>query len=199
MKAWQKTVEKIGKGTGKYAESHRRNARKYLQLCWDAIPAHVMPLYRVAEQFKFDQPEMFDVVIVDEASQTGPEGLLLTFLAKQCIVVGDDKQISPEEGFVDVAAVMDLISKLIPDIPFADTLVPGTSLFDQIQIRHQTRLTLREHFRCMPEIIRFSNDLSSGNTPLIPLRQYPADRLVPNSESVMQVEQASAAVGGEYG
>ena len=179
MTAWQKTVEKIGKGTGKHVESHRRNARKHLQLCWDAIPAHVMPLYRVAEQFKFDQPEMFDIVIVDEASQTGPEGLLLTYLAKQCIVVGDDKQISPEEGFVDVAAVMDLIARLIPDIPFADTLVPGTSLFDQIQIRHQSRLTLREHFRCMPEIIRFSNDLSYQNTPLIPLRQYPAERLTP--------------------
>jgi DNA replication protein DnaC len=179
MTAWQKTVEKIGKGTGKHVESHRRNARKHLQLCWDAIPAHIMPLYRVAEQFKFDQPEMFDIVIVDEASQTGPEGLLLAYLAKQCIVVGDDKQISPEEGFVDVAAVMDLIARLIPDIPFADTLVPGTSLFDQIQIRHQTRLTLREHFRCMPEIIRFSNDLSYQNTPLIPLRQYPADRLTP--------------------
>jgi len=179
MKAWQKTVEKIGKGTGKHVESHRRNARKHLQLCWDAIPAHVMPLYRVAEQFEFDQPEMFDIVIVDEASQTGPEGLLLTYLAKQCIVVGDDKQISPEEGFVDVAAVMDLIAKHIPDVPFADTLLPGTSLFDQIQIRHQTRLTLREHFRCMPEIIRFSNDLSYTNTPLIPLRQYPAERLKP--------------------
>ena len=31
----------------------------------------------------------------------------------------------------------------------------------------------------MPEIIRFSNDLSYTNTPLIPLRQYPADRLTP--------------------
>jgi very-short-patch-repair endonuclease len=31
----------------------------------------------------------------------------------------------------------------------------------------------------MPEIIRFSNDLSYQNTPLIPLRQYPADRLTP--------------------
>ncbi len=178
MKAWQWTINMIGGGTGKHADSHRRNARKYLEQCWDALPAHIMPLYRVAEQFPFDKPEMFDIVIVDEASQTGPEGLLLTFLAKQCVIVGDDKQISPEAGFVDVAAVQTLIDKWIPDLSFANTLIPGTSLFDQTQIRHQSRLTLREHFRCMPEIIRFSNELSYDGK-LMPLRQYPADRLVP--------------------
>jgi len=178
MKAWQQTVKRIGK-RGKYAETRRREARKYLHQCRDAIPAHVMPLYRVAEQFSFDQPELFDVAIIDEASQTGPEGLLLNFLAKQCIVVGDDKQISPEGGFVDVAAVNDLIQRHIPDVPFASTLQPGASYFDQADIRFQRRITLREHFRCMPEIIRFSNDLCYVNTPLIPLRQYPADRLTP--------------------
>jgi very-short-patch-repair endonuclease len=179
MKAWEKTVVKIGCGKGKQVETLRRAARKFLQQCWDAIPAHVMPLYRVAEQFRFDEPEVFDVVIVDEASQTGPEGLLLGFLAKQCIVVGDDKQISPEEGFVDADAARMLIAKHIPDLPFADTLRVGTSLFEQAEIRYQRRLSLREHFRCMPEIIRFSNDLCYRNAPLIPLRQYSADRLVP--------------------
>ncbi len=179
MIAWLKAVRKIGKGTGKHAESYRRDARKHLAECWPAIPAHVMPLYRVAEQFKFDHSEMFDVVIIDEASQTGPEGLLLSYIAKQCIVVGDDEQISPEEGFVDVAGVRQLIAKHIPDIPIAESLLPGTSLFDQADIRFGTRTTLQEHFRCMPEIIRFSNELSYPNTPLKPLRQYPTDRLTP--------------------
>jgi hypothetical protein len=31
----------------------------------------------------------------------------------------------------------------------------------------------------MPEIIRFSIDLRYGDTPLIPLRQYPPSRLTP--------------------
>ena len=39
---------------------------------------------------------MFDVVIVDEASQAGPEALFLTFIAKKIIIVGDDKQIEPD-------------------------------------------------------------------------------------------------------
>ena len=41
------------------------------------------------------------------------------------------------------------------------------------------RIRLREHFRCMPEIIQFSNNLSYANEPLIPLRRYGAGRLEP--------------------
>ena len=54
-----------------------------------------MPLHKVAGTIEM-RPGTFDVVIVDEASQTGPEGLILQYLGKQCIIVGDDKQISPE-------------------------------------------------------------------------------------------------------
>ena len=149
-----------------------------MQQCRPAIPVWIMPLYRVAEQIEIE-PEVFDVVIVDEASQTGPEGLLLQYLARQCIIVGDDKQISPEAGFIDASQVRALIEKFLWDVPFAETLDPGTSLFDQAAIRYGTRITLREHFRCMPEIIRFSNDLCYADTPLVPLRQYPPNRLQP--------------------
>jgi very-short-patch-repair endonuclease len=176
--AWQQTVKKIGKGTGKHAETHRRDARKYMQQCRNAIPAWIMPLHRVAEQVEAE-PEIFDVVIVDESSQTGPEGLILQYLAKQCVIVGDDKQISPEGGFIDGNQVRILMEQHLDGIPFSETLDPATSLFDQVAIRYGNRITLREHFRCMPEIIRFSNGLCYADTPLIPLRQYPASRLPP--------------------
>ena len=178
LTAWQQKVKKIGKGTGKYAETHRRDARQYMQQCRNAIPVWIMPLYRVAEQVEIE-PEVFDVVIVDEASQTGPEGLFLQYLGKQLIVVGDDKQISPEAGFIDNSQVRTLIDQYLAEIPFAATLYPGTSLFDQAAVRYGTRITLCEHFRCMPEIIRFSNELCYADTPLIPLRQYPPVRLPP--------------------
>ena len=64
-------------------------------------------------------------------------------------------------------------------IPFSETLDPATSLFDQAAVRYGNRIPLREHFRCMPEIIRFSNELCYTDTPLIPLRQYPPSRLPP--------------------
>ena len=102
LTAWQEMVRKIGKAKGKYVETHRRDARKFMQQCRNAIPAWIMPLHRVAEQVEAE-PEVFDVVIVDEASQTGPEGLILQYLAKQCVIVGDNKQISPEAVGVDKA------------------------------------------------------------------------------------------------
>jgi very-short-patch-repair endonuclease len=178
LKAWHKTVKKGGKWTGKHAETDRRDARKYMQQCRGAIPAWIMPLYRVAEQVE-PGPEIFDVVIVDEASQTGPEGLILQYLAKQCVIVGDEKQISPEVGFVDGGQVRSLMEQHLDGIPFWETLNPALSLFDQADVRYGNRIPLREHFRCMPEVIQFSNELCYADTPLIPLRQYPPSRLPP--------------------
>jgi very-short-patch-repair endonuclease len=177
--AWQQAVAKIAGGHSKYVERYRRDAREYFQQSRAAIPAWIMPLHRVVEQVNVD-PEVFDVVIVDEASQTGPEGLILQYLAKQCIIVGDDKQISPI-SFVNQDDARTLMEQFLETagVPNWTTLSPETSLFDQAAQRYGSRVTLREHFRCMPEIIRFSNDLSYVNTPLIPLRQYPPVRLPP--------------------
>ncbi|HID07639.1 MAG TPA: DUF559 domain-containing protein, partial [Armatimonadetes bacterium] len=69
---------------------------------------------------------------------------------------------------------------LLHDFRFKSSFDVESSLFDHGKLRYGTRrITLREHFRCMPEIIRFSNDLCYTDTPLIPLRQYSRDRLIP--------------------
>lgn len=177
--AWQKEVKAIGKGTGKFAPQHRRIARKYLDECRSAIPALVMPLHRVAETIAPDS-ESFDIAIIDEASQSGPEAMLLAFLARRLVVVGDDKQIQPNYAGVDFGAVNQLRQSYIPHLPFAHAYGVDHSFFDLAQIKYPgRRIRLREHFRCMPEIIQFSNDLSYSDEPLIPLRQYGAGRLEP--------------------
>ncbi len=176
--AWAKAIKRGGKWIGKYALKYRREAQQYMDECKGAIPVWVMPLYRVFETVN-PEPEAFDVIIVDEASQTGPEGLVIQYLAKQCIVVGDNKQISPAAVGVDLGEVGMLIKKYLDDIPFKNLYDPRTSLFDQAEIRFRGRIVLREHFRCVPEIIQFSNDLCYKATPLKPLRQYPPERLEP--------------------
>lgn len=176
--AWSKAVRAIGKGTGKYAPLHRRNARKHLNESRSAIPAWVMPLHRVAETIK-PGSELFDIAIIDEASQSGPEALLLAWLAKKLVVVGDDKQISPTYAGVNGEDVNQLRDQHIAELPFADAYSVDHSFFDLAQIRYKGRIRLREHFRCMPEIIQFSNNLSYAGEPLIPLRQYGAGRLEP--------------------
>jgi very-short-patch-repair endonuclease len=176
--AWSKAVRSIGKGTGKYAPMHRRSAREHMNECRSAIPAWVMPLYRVAETIK-PGSDLFDVVIIDEASQSGPEALLLAYLAKKLVVVGDDKQISPTYAGINHEDVDQLRARHLADLPHSDAYGVQQSFFDLTEIRYQGRIRLREHFRCMPEIIQFSNNLCYPSEPLIPLRQYGGSRLSP--------------------
>lgn len=179
LRAWQQAMRRIGKGTGKYAPQNRRDARKHLNECRSAIPAWVMPLHRVAETIQ-QKPNLFDIAIIDEASQSGPEALLLAWLAKKIVVVGDDKQIHPTDAGVNFEAVNQLRDRYLTHLPHADAFgAQGGSFFDLAEIFFEDRIRLREHFRCMPEIIQFSNNLSYATEPLIPLRQYGAGRIEP--------------------
>ena len=176
--AWTTSMRKVGKGTGKNAYIHLQDAQKHMAECRDAIPAWIMPLYRVFETFEV-KPHLFDVVIIDEASQSGPDAVILQYIAKKLIVVGDDKQISPEYVGINRGDIQYLRKQYLYDFKLADMLDIENSFFDLANVLFGGRITLREHFRCMPEIIQFSNRISYSNTPLIPLRQYPPNRLDP--------------------
>jgi hypothetical protein len=179
MEAWQQSMRRLGKGTGKHAHRHRREAQGHLNECREAVPAWVMPLHRVWDTV-YPSPGMFDVIIVDEASQCGVEALPLFYLGKKILIVGDDKQISPDAVGLPRDAVHRLMEEFLYDFRFKSSFDIESSLFDHGKLRYGTRrITLREHFRCMPEIIRFSNDLCYSDTPLIPLRQYGPNRLPP--------------------
>ncbi|WP_420595122.1 AAA domain-containing protein [Deinococcus sp.] len=176
---WEHAVKKLGKGTGKHAERWRKAARNALEEARSAIPAWIMPLHTVAETFGMS-PGMFDVVIVDEASQAGPESLFLTFIAKKIIIVGDDKQIEPEGIGIVTERLDALVKQFLPDFPAPEVLGNAkASLFAFGAYSYPPATALREHFRCMPEIIAFSSRLSYAAQPLVALRQYGADRLEP--------------------
>ena len=175
---WQQAIKKIGKGTGISAPRHRRDAQQHLNNCREAVPAWVMPLHRLWDTID-PSPGMFDVIIVDEASQCGTDSLPLMYLGKKLLVVGDDQQISPEIVGIDESARQRLIQEHLHGFEHADSFDMASSLFDHGRRRFGNRIVLREHFRCMPEIIRFSNDLCYRDTPLIPLRRYSPERLEP--------------------
>lgn len=180
LMAWSVAIKKLGKGTGKYAEHHRRTAEENLRECQDAIPAWIMPLYRVVDTVR-PEPEMFDVVIVDEASQCGTEALILQYIAKQCIIVGDEEQIAPESVGIDRQSVNTLIEQFLFDVPIKESFDVDSSLFTHAKIRFANKIVLREHFRSVPEIIQFSNNLcyAPHGTSLIPLRHSEPIRLEP--------------------
>nr|WP_244202129.1 AAA domain-containing protein [Streptomyces diastatochromogenes] len=182
LTSYQQNVRRLGKGTGKYAATYRRQARESLQASQEAVPAWIMPLHQVTETVPMNRAGRFDVVIIDEASQSGPEALLLAWLGAKVVVVGDDQQVSPAQVGVDHDEQFALQRRLLAELPAArrNLFTPTASLFDIASglAGGRGRLMLQEHFRCMPEIIGFSNDLCYGGR-LQPLRQYGADRLPP--------------------
>jgi very-short-patch-repair endonuclease len=180
LTAWKQAMQRVGKGTGKHAEKHRQEARRNMQGCRSAIPGWIMPLYKVAETVS-PSAGAFDVVIIDEASQAGPEAIFLQYLAKKIVVVGDDMQISPDSVGVPRGDVDLLRERYLKDLPLPHIGALGveeTSFFHLAEILFGGRIVLNEHFRCMPEIIQFSNALCYRNT-LVPLRHYPPGRLKP--------------------
>jgi superfamily I DNA and/or RNA helicase len=157
LMAWSHEMKKYGKGTGKYAVTHLKQAQDALKEARSAVPVWIMPLHRAAQMFAEPKAGMFDVVIFDEASQCDIKGLTIGYLGKKLLVVGDPEQISPAGIFQDQEKVFELISRFLFDIPFKDTFSITSSLFDLAKIRLSNIIQLNEHFRCVPEIIAFSN------------------------------------------
>ncbi|ETT27123.1 Superfamily I DNA and RNA helicase and helicase subunits-like protein [Rhodococcus rhodochrous ATCC 21198] len=181
LHSYRDHVASIGKGTGRYAERYRAAAREAMQVAQGAVPAWVMPLQQVLSSVPPVQ-NLFDVVIVDEASQVDISSLFLLWLAPRVIVVGDDKQCAPSA--VSLGALDGVFRRLdssLPDIPkyLRDSFTPRSSMFSLLRSRFGSIVRLREHFRSMPEIIAWSSEQFYADDPLVPLRQYGSDRLPP--------------------
>lgn len=159
LHGWKQAMRKVGKGTGKNAPKFRAEARKCMAKCQDAVPGWIMPVSKAMESLD-PRKNQFDVIIIDEASQSDISSLAILYMAKKAIIVGDDKQVSPMAIGMDtdkVNALSDMYLKNIVRNDFLFTV--GTSLYDIAGTTFQP-LMLREHFRCVPDIIGFSNKLS---------------------------------------
>jgi hypothetical protein len=173
--------KKLGAGTGMSATRRRRDIRAYLDKCTDAIPAWIMPISRIAESFN-PQLEMFDVVIVDEASQAGVDALFLLALGKRVVVVGDHKQVSPDSMYMKLDDLREIVTRHLSGDPReANWSNADFSLFDECKSVFGAPLTLTEHRRCVPAIIGFSNEIAyiPDGIRLIPVRQTGAKSLQP--------------------
>lgn len=177
LERWSQAVRRIPQ-SGQSVFRRRAEARSFLGRCLDAIPAWVVSLPRLYDTVQAE-PGMFDVAIVDEASQCWLDSLVVFYLAKQLVIVGDDKQISPTIVGVSDGEVERLAQAYLPDFEHRGMFTLDSSLFDHARVYLSASVPLREHFRCVPEIIRFSNELAYAENPLIPLRQCGRDRLVP--------------------
>jgi len=149
-------IRRIGGGTGIRARRYRGDARKAMQDCLGAVPCWIMPTWRVSETLP---PELgaFDLVIVDEASQEDARAIPALIRGNKLLIVGDDRQVSPAAVGLEERKLLQLRNSHLRGQPFADMLMPGSSLYDLCKtVFPGGSVLLNEHFRCVEPIIRFS-------------------------------------------
>jgi superfamily I DNA/RNA helicase len=156
----------------------RAAARREMATAKDAVPVWIMPLAEVADTFD-PRKTRFDVVIIDEASQCDPTSLFALYLGHQTIIVGDDEQVTPVAAGVDMGEVSKLIRLFLEGVPFKELYDGTTSVYDLAQIAFGGVIRLIEHFRCAPNIIAFSNNLSYKGE-IKPLREASSVPLHPH-------------------
>jgi len=203
LQAWIKFEEKIGKGTSKLTAFRQTGSRNAMKECKSAVPVWIMPFARAAESFANDGRK-FDVVIIDEASQSDPLTLLAFYMGMKIVVVGDDKQVSPLSVGTLVDPIRNLISRHLTDIPHNQLYDGTTSVYDFASIAFGGKtITLLEHFRSVPEIIQFSNGLCYDYA-MHPLRESAGVKTIPSviayhvegglaNEKINQIEARTVA------
>jgi len=113
---------------------------------------------------KLDKLEqgVYDLAVLDESSQTDIiSALPILYRAKRAVIIGDEKQLFP---IVSIDEEKDYNTFRAYQLKESDYFVYGyshSSLLsvanNQIQGKNRRRTMLKEHFRCHPNIIEFSN------------------------------------------
>lgn len=171
LASYADAVRRIGKGTGKRAGRYRREARVASDRAKGALPCWIMPHYRVSESLPADFG-LFDVVIVDEASQSTVAALPALLRAQKILIVGDDKQVSPDLVGRDQARADELATRHLSAqvAGYRSCLREEQSLYDLGKVVFAGgAIMLTEHFRCVAPIIEYSKGQFYGHR-LTPLR-----------------------------
>ena len=123
----------------------------------EAFPCWCVTTYAVSDSLPL-KPGMFDVAIIDEASQCDIASCFpILFRAKRAVIVGDDKQL-PHLSFLEKAKEQSFLSQYgIPDKYQLMWRFRTNSMFDLADYYSMNSVMLDEHFRSLPPIINFSN------------------------------------------
>ena len=123
----------------------------------EAFPCWCVTTYAVSDSLPL-KPGMFDVAIIDEASQCDIASCFpIMFRAKRAVIVGDDKQL-PHLSFLEKAKEQSFLSQYgIPDKYQLMWRFRTNSMFDLADYYSMNSVMLDEHFRSLPPIINFSN------------------------------------------
>lgn len=170
LNAWKQLRGRIGKTRNKKNDELREQSKKVMENCQLAVPAWVMTVDEALTGFDLRRNK-FDVIIIDEASQSDLTALPLLYMGAKVIVVGDDKQVSPLAVGVKDEDVLKLAETYLKTFYPKDYRLFDArySLYDFASLNYKA-LMLQEHFRCVPDIIGYCNELSYNNK-ILPLRE----------------------------
>ena len=129
----------------------------------EAFPCWCVTTYAVSGSLPM-KSGLFDVVIIDEASQCDIASCFpILFRAKKAVIVGDDKQLS-HLSFLEKAKEQSFLSQYnIPDKYQLMWRFRTNSMFDLANYYSTNPVLLDEHFRSYYPIIQFSNQEFYGN------------------------------------
>lgn len=162
LSGYATAIRRIGQGTGPNATRYRRDAREAMLDAAGAVPCWIMSHARISESIPAEIGA-FDLVIVDEASQSDLWALPAILRGKKVLVVGDHKQVSPDAGFIAAQRIQELKQRFLADQPYRDEMTPEKSLYElAVRVYSAANIMLREHFRCVPPIIAYSNRAHYG-------------------------------------
>ena len=179
LQAYLTAITRIGRGTGIRAVRYRRDARKAMSNAYGATPCWIMAHWRISESLPTELG-MFDLLIIDEASQSDIWALPAIARAKKILIVGDDKQVSPSDIGLKETDIRALRDRFLTALPYGEHLLPGTSIYDLGSTMFASDvIRLREHFRCVQPIIEFSNKQFYDNEIKALRVPKPSERLDP--------------------
>jgi very-short-patch-repair endonuclease len=162
LSGYATAIRRIGQGTGPNATRYRRDAREAMLDAAGAVPCWIMSHARISESIPAEIGA-FDLVIVDEASQSDLWALPAILRGKKILVVGDHKQVSPDAGFISAQRIQELKQRFLAEQPYRDEMTPEKSLYElAVRVYSAANIMLREHFRCVPPIIAYSNRAHYG-------------------------------------
>lgn len=157
LQAYLNAIQSMGAGTGVRAIRHRKTARDAMVRAYQAVPCWVLPQWRVSETIPAEVG-LFDLVVIDEASQSDIWALPALLRGKKLLVVGDHKQVSPSAVGTAEEKIKELSTRFLSNQPHGAQMTPDKSIYDLAKVVFAgNSVMLKEHFRCVPAIIEFSN------------------------------------------
>lgn len=169
----------------------------------EAFPCWCVTTYAISNSLPM-KPGLFDVAIIDEASQCDIASCMpILFRCKKAVIVGDDKQL-PHLSFLEKSKEQSFMSQYeIPDKYQLMWRFRTNSMFDLANYYSTKPVLLDEHFRSFAPIIDFSNKefygdririmSQCGTKDVLELVQVPDGKVdlemtrnMPETEAIMQ-------------